>query len=476
MYFLALQHAGAFHFPRVQDLAAQRHDGLRLAVPRLLRRATGGVAFHQEQFAAGGVLAGAVRQLARQRRAGGDALAYHLLGGLEAFLRCCNGQLSDAFAGIGVLVQPERERVFDDAAHEGGTFARRKTLFGLASELRVGEFHAQHIADAVPHVFRRQLHAARQEVPELAEIAHGIREAGAQAVHVGAAFSGRNEVHIAFADARFRIRNPSHGPICHFRTAFDGTREGLFRQERTLRELVRQVATKATGVKPLFAFVGGFVEQLDAKARAQHRLGAQHVAQARYQHLVAVKVAAVRPEADAGARDAARRLADHLELLVQMAVAEADEKFFAAALHAALEALGQRIHHRHTHTVEAAGKFVILATELAARMEAREDEFDAGQLFNGVQVHRHAAAVVGDFNGLVGMEDDLQRFGVASKGFVDGVVDDFVNQMVRTTGVRVHARPAADRVQARQNFNIGSVIAQRGAAPAMGNARAASLL
>jgi hypothetical protein len=74
------------------------------------------------------------------------------------------------------------------------------------------------------------------------------------------------------------------------------------------------------------------------------------------------------------------------------------------------------------------------------------------------------------------MENDFQRLGVASEGFVDGVVDDFMDEVVRTAGVRVHAWPAADRVQARQNFDIGSVIAQRGAAPAMGNARAASLL
>ena len=159
-----------------------------------------------------------------------------------------------------------------------------------------------------------------------------------------------------------------------------------------------------------------------------------------------------------------------------MAVAEADEEFFAAALHAAFEALGQRIDHRHTDAMQAAGEFVVLAAELAARMEAREDEFDAGQLFDGVQVHGHAATVVRHFDGLVRVEDDFQRFGVASESLVHGVVDDFVNQVVRTAGVRVHARPTADRVQARQNFNIGSVIAQRGAAPAMGNARAASLL
>ena len=159
-----------------------------------------------------------------------------------------------------------------------------------------------------------------------------------------------------------------------------------------------------------------------------------------------------------------------------MAVAEADEEFFTRALHAAFQPLGQRVHHGHAHAVQAAGKFVVLAAELTARMQAREDEFDTRQLFDGVQVHGHAAAVVGHCNGLVRVEDDLQRLGVASEGFVDGVVDDFMDEVVRTAGVRVHAWPAADRVQARQNFDIGSVIAQRVAAPAMGNARTTILL
>ena len=125
MHFLALQHTAAFHFPGVQNFAAQRHDGLRLAVPRLLRGATGGVAFHQKQFATDGVLAGAVRQFAGQCGACRDALAYHFLRSLQAFLRSGDGQLRDTLTGIGVLVQPQRESIFDDAPHECRAFPRR---------------------------------------------------------------------------------------------------------------------------------------------------------------------------------------------------------------------------------------------------------------------------------------------------------------------------------------------------------------
>src|SRR5690606_15529628 len=48
----------------VEDLAAQREDGLEVAVAGLLGRAAGGVALDEEDLALGGVLRGAVGELA----------------------------------------------------------------------------------------------------------------------------------------------------------------------------------------------------------------------------------------------------------------------------------------------------------------------------------------------------------------------------------------------------------------------------
>ena len=46
--------------------------------------------------------------------------------------------------------------------------------------------------------------------------------------------------------------------------------------------------------------------------------------------------------------------------------------------------------------MQAAGVFVILVGELAARMQAREDQFDAADLLFRMDVHGHAAAIVLD--------------------------------------------------------------------------------
>ena len=62
--FLRAKHFGGIHFPAVQDLAAQRHDRLKLAAARLLCRASSGITLDQKQFRLGRIITGAVGQLA----------------------------------------------------------------------------------------------------------------------------------------------------------------------------------------------------------------------------------------------------------------------------------------------------------------------------------------------------------------------------------------------------------------------------
>ena len=66
MNLLRRKNLPGVHLPGVQDFSAQRKDGLVRPVAALLGGATGGIAFHQEQFGAGDILAGTVRQLAGQ--------------------------------------------------------------------------------------------------------------------------------------------------------------------------------------------------------------------------------------------------------------------------------------------------------------------------------------------------------------------------------------------------------------------------
>ncbi len=91
-------------------------------------------------------------------------------------------------------------------------------------------------------------------------------------------------------------------------------------------------------------------------------------------------------------------------------------------------------------------------------MEFGEDQLDAGNAFFRVNVHRHAATVITDFQRVIGVQDDLHRFGMPGQGFVDAVVDDFLGEVVWPSGVGVHAGALAHRVEAREDFDGVCVI------------------
>ena len=47
--------------------------------------------------------------------------------------------------------------------------------------------------------------------------------------------------------------------------------------------------------------------------------------------------------------------------------------------------------------MQTAGKLVVLIGELTARMQAAQDQFDRRNAFFRVNIHRHAASVINDF-------------------------------------------------------------------------------
>ena len=125
-----------------------------------------------------------------------------------------DGQRRECFADVGVFVEVEAELVFADACHPGGALARGEAFFGLAGELRFGDFDGEDVLTAFPDVFRREFDAARQEVAKFAEFAQGFDEAGAQAVHVCAAAAGGDEVGVALKGAvRARTFAPGKGEV-----------------------------------------------------------------------------------------------------------------------------------------------------------------------------------------------------------------------------------------------------------------------
>jgi hypothetical protein len=70
--------------------------------------------------------------------------------------------------------------------------------------------------------------------------------------------------------------------------------------------------------------------------------------------------------------------------------------------------VGQGVDHRHADAVQTAGDLVGTVVELTAGVQHGHDDLGRRPPFFGVDVHRNAAAVVLDRDGLVGVDGDAR--------------------------------------------------------------------
>ncbi len=155
--------------------------------------------------------------------------------------------------------------------------------------------------------------------------------------------------------------------------------------------------------------------------------------------------------------------------LDHVAAAKHECRDLAFAPHRHRQAPGQRIRHAHTHAVQAATEAVGAAralVELAAGVQARENDFQHRHFFFRVQAEWDAAAVVFHAHRAVGMQRDRNQLADAGQGFVGRVVDHFLHDVQRAFGARVHAGALLDGLQALQDadrgFGVGGILFDRG--------------
>ena len=126
----------------------------------------------------------------------------------------------------------------------------------------------------------------------------------------------------------------------------------------------------------------------------------------------------------------------------------------------------QRIHHRDPDAVQAARGRIGLVREFAARMEGGEDHLQRrlARIF-GMLVDRNAAAIVGDGEPpgrpLDRLQHHLDPRRMAGHRLVHAVVDHLCGEMVQRPLVGaadIHARAAADGLQALEHLDGGGVV------------------
>ena len=470
------EQAVALDFPRVEHLAAQGQDRLRLLVAAHLGTAAGRVAFDEEQLVVQQVAALAVGELARQHGHARAAPLLDLLAGALARLRLADHQVGELAAPFDMLVEPQLERRLDAHRHQPQCIAAVEPFLDLTLELRIEHLGAEHEARTRKHVVGHELHALGQKPVQVDEVLDGAEQAVLQTGLVHPAIHGRDEVDVALAHRRAVVGegDAPRGALTRREVvalagvdrvfALEGRNDGIGRQG------LQQVVAQAALVLPGLYVVAFFVGERDAGAGHQHRLAAQQVRQFGARQIDVVEVLRVGPRPHRGAAlsiacGRGRTGGTQSQRLDHVARGKGDLRDLAFTPHAHFEAFRQRIGHAHAHAVQATRKAVGAArtlVELAAGVQLGEDDLHHRPTFIGMQSERDSAPVVLHAHRTVGVERHVDALTVACERLVCGVVDHLLHDVQRVVGPGVHARTLLHWLESLEDADRVFGIACRG--------------
>ena len=113
------------------------------------------------------------------------------------------------------------------------------------------------------------------------------------------------------------------------------------------------------------------------------------------------------------------------------AVFKGHKIFFAAAPHTQLKSIRQRIDNRDAHAMQTARNLVGVLVEFSTGMELGHDDFGRRHALFFVNIDRHAAPVVAHRTRAIAVQNHIDFIAMTCQRFVDGVIDDFVNHVMK---------------------------------------------
>ncbi len=137
----------------------------------------------------------------------------------------------------------------------------------------------------------------------------------------------------------------------------------------------------------------------------------------------------------------------------------------SAARHFDFKPFGERIDNGCAHAVQPAAGFVSALTALilkfAAGADFGENDLDRGDAFGRVKSNGNASAVVRHADAAIGVDHDENAGAVTCARFINGIVGDFVDEVVQAArrGVaNIHAWPRTYVFDALKHLDLGFAI------------------
>ena len=459
---VAAQHLVEPRLLDVQDLPLDREHRLEPAVPPLLGRSAGRLAFDDEQLAPRRVALLAVGQLAGKRAVVERPLAPHEIARLAGRLAgpCGLDRLvDDPFGGGRVLLQVRSELVVENRLHDPLDFGVAQLRLGLPFELRLGDLDAddgdQPFADVVA------ADALLEVLGQVLLVRVGVdrvRQRRAEAGQMGAALPGVDvvgervdRVGVAVVPLERDLR------VDAVPRAADVDRRVVDGRLVLVEELDERDDPPFVPEAVLLA--RSLVLKGYRHAGVQERELAQPVRQGVEAEVDALEDPGVRTERDLGPSplrradnlEVAGRRAAHIPLAVDASVAPDFE----------VELLRERVHHRDADAVQPARNLVRLAVELASGVQHGHDDLRRRPAAR-MLIDRNPPAVVGDGDRVVDVDGDADGVAEAGQRLVYRVVDDFVDEVVeagRAGGPDVHRRAFPHGFESLQHLDlVGAVV------------------
>ena len=112
--------------------------------------------------------------------------------------------------------------------------------------------------------------------------------------------------------------------------------------------------------------------------------------------------------------------------------------------------------------MKATRNLIGILIEFTACMKLSHDDFRGWYTFFGVNGSGYAASIVAHRDWSSGIQYDLNAIGMAGKGLIDGIVDNFIDHMVQARPIvrvtNIHARTFADSVKTTKDLDgVGAV-------------------
>jgi len=119
--------------------------------------------------------------------------------------------------------------------------------------------------------------------------------------------------------------------------------------------------------------------------------------------------------------------------------------------------LGQGVDDRKADAMKSSGDLVRPIIEFPSRMELHHDHFHGGPFLFLVEIDGDPPAIISHRDTVIEMNDDIDAMTVSGQGFIDAVVNQFMDEMMEPfdSGISdIHGRPLSYRGQPLQDLDM----------------------